>query len=213
MIEHLTGTILDKGEEHVVLEVGGVGYGLDVPAPTASSLGGPGSEASLWVQTYVTETDLSLYGFGSRGERDLFQVCLGISGVGPRLGLAILSTFTAEDLIGIVMNGDAQTLKQVPGIGLKKAEKLLLELKGRVDRLAEGIEPSRRVELGRPGSLGGAAPLLATQPAREAAAALEALDIQPSASRRAISRALEILGPEAGVEDLVREGLRHRRAV
>lgn len=211
MIEHLTGTILDKGEEHVVLEVGGVGYGLDVPAPTASSLGGLGSEASLWVQTYVTETDLSLYGFRTRGERDLFEVCLGISGVGPRLGLAILSTFTAEDLIRIVMNGDAQTLKQVPGIGLKKAEKLLLELKGRVDRLAEGIEPSRRAELGRPGSL--QRPLLATEPAREAAAALEALDIQPSASRRAVSRALEILGPDAGVEDLVREGLRHRRAV
>lgn len=209
MIEFLRGTIVHRDDEHVVVEAGGVGYGLDVPATTAAALGRAGEDAQLWVHTHLSEDALRLYGFQSREEKEVFEVFIGISGVGPRLALAILSTFSAPELIQIVMTGDSGALKAVPGIGLKKAEKLLLELKGRVDRLGAAGGGSRRGGRGAaviPAPVGPGA-------AGEAVAALEALEVNPATARRAVAKAVEKLGGEASVEDLVREGLRHRHAV
>jgi Holliday junction DNA helicase RuvA len=210
MIEYLRGTILHREEDHVVLEAGGVGYGLDVPGPTALRLGSVGDEATLWVYTHVGEDVLRLFGFQTRNEREVFEIFLGISGVGPRLALAILSTFSAQDLVQIVMTGDARALKAVPGIGLKKAEKLLLELKGRIDRIGSEISGAGR------GANRGAAVMAIPLPqgaAGEAVAALEALEVNPATARRAIAKALKKLGDDSRVEDLVREGLRFRHAV
>lgn len=213
MIEHLTGTIIHKQEDRVVLDVGGVGYGVAGPERTIRSLGAEGSEASLWIKTYVAEGELSLYGFALRAEREVFEVFLGISGVGPRLALAILSIFDIGQILEIVASADAQRLRKVPGIGLKKAEKLMLELKGRLARLAAGIGPERLAALGS--SAPGEALLaeLGTEAARDAAQALEALGVTPATARRAIAKALQIAGESAPAEELVREGLRHRHAV
>ena len=213
MIEHLAGTILHKEEDRVVLDVGGVGYGVSVPARTSQALGSVGADARLWIKTHVTETDFSLFGFEHRGEREAFEVFLGISGVGPRLALAVLSTFDIEQIIQIAMTGDAATLKKVPGIGLKKAEKLILELKGRVDRLSAGVRPQRLAELGTSARIEAFDAQLPNDAARDAARALEALGVQTANARRAILRAIEAVGEGAAVEDLVREGLRHRHAV
>lgn len=210
MIEFLRGTILHRDDEHTVIEAGGVGYGLDLPAPTAMRLGGVGDEAELWVYTHVGEDVLRLYGFQTRSEREVFEIFLGISGVGPRLALAILSTFSAPELVQIVLRGDAAALKAVPGVGLKKAEKLLLELKGRIDRLGGsgaggGVGAERGADvmaIPRPEG-----------PEAEAVAALEALEVNPAVARRAVARAAEKLGPGGSVENLVREGLRLRHAV
>jgi holliday junction DNA helicase RuvA len=209
MIEFLRGVIAHFEEDHVVVETGGVGYGLDVPLTTARRLGQRGDEVELWVYTHVSEDALKLFGFLDRNEREVFEVFLGISGVGPRLALAILSTFSGPDLIQIVLSGNAAALKAVPGVGLKKAEKLLLELKGRVDRLG-GALPSRSG--GEPAGGGIGAFALPQGPTAEAVAALEALEVNPAVARRAVARALEKLGTEAPVEDLVREGLRHRHS-
>lgn len=209
MIEFLRGTILHRDDEHVVIDASGVGYGLDLPAPTAMRLGGVGDDAELWVYTHVGEDVLRLYGFQTRSEREVFEIFLGISGVGPRLALAILSTFSAPELVQIVLRGDAAALKAVPGVGLKKAEKLLLELKGRIDRLGGGGSVAS-------GGKQGAAVMAVPQPdgpGAEAVAALEALEVNPAVARRAVARAAEKLGPDAGVEELVREGLRLRHAV
>lgn len=211
MIEFLRGTILHRDEEHVVIDAGGVGYGLDVPATTAGSIGKAGDETEVWVYTHVSEDAIRLYGFQHRSEREVFEVFLGISGVGPRLALAILSTFSTPDLIQIVLTGDARSLKSVPGVGLKKAEKLLLELKGRVDRLSDAGAGG-----GIRGESRGAAVMpvpVARGPVAEAVAALEALEINPAVARRAVAKAVEKLGAEAAVEDLVREGLKQRHAV
>lgn len=207
MIEFLRGTILHRDDDHVVLEAGGVGYGLDLPATAALQLGGVGEEAELWVYTHVAEDMLRLFGFQSRNEREVFEIFLGISGVGPRLALAILSTFSAPELVQIVLRGDAAALKAVPGVGLKKAEKLLLELKGRIDRLG-GTHAGAAKR--------GAAVMAVPQPEgaeAEAVAALEALEVNPAVARRAVARAAEKLGAGSSVEDLVREGLRVRHAV
>lgn len=210
MIEFLRGTILHRDDEHVVLEASGVGYGLDLPAPTAMRLGGIGDDAELWVYTHVGEDVLRLYGFQTRHEREVFEIFLGISGVGPRLALAILSTFSAPELVQIVLRGDAAALKAVPGVGLKKAEKLLLELKGRIDRLGAGLGGA--TGLSKRGAEVMAVPL-PEGPAAEAVAALEALEVNPAVARRAVARAAEKLGADADVEGLVREGLRLRHAV
>lgn len=213
MIEHLTGAVLEKDASHVVLDVRGVGYGLDVSARTAAALPPVGAEARLWVTTHVTDSAMSLFGFGSRGEREVFEVFLGISGFGPRLGLAVLSTFSIEEIVRIAIAGDAHTLKKVPGIGLKKAEKLIVELKGRVNKLSAGIGAERMAEIGRSAPAGATIEFIPpVGPPREAVEALEALDLPPVAARRAIARAIEALGPAATTEALVREGLRHRRA-
>lgn len=212
MIEHLTGFVFHKEEDHIVLNVGGVGYGVNVPGRTAQTIGSIGDEASLWVVTHVNQNDgsIDLFGFDTRGEREVFEVFLGISGVGPRLALAILSTFSAEQLVQIVLSGDAKRLQSIPGVGLKKAEKLLFELKGRVNRLSTGLT-SLHIGATENGdvSLGAG---LNTATARDAVAALEALDLSAAAARRAVARAVEILGPDAPTDALVREGLRHRHA-
>lgn len=209
MIEYLRGTLLHRDEDHIVVDVGGVGYGLDLPTPAVARLGGIGDEAEFWVFTHVAEDALQLYGFSTRHEREVFEIFLGISGVGPRLALAILSTFSAPELVQIVLRGDAGALKAVPGVGLKKAEKLLLELKGRIERL--GGAPSGE----RSGKRGAAVMTLAgpAGPVAEAIAALEALEVGPAIARRAVAKAAEKLGPGTSVEDLVREGLRYRHAV
>lgn len=212
MIEYLAGTLIYKDEEHVVVNANGVGYGVDVPSRTSEALGGAGSEVRLWIKTHVTETDLQLFGFENRGEREAFDTMLDISGFGPRVLLALLSRFDIEQIIQIAMTGDAQRLKSVPGIGLKKAEKLILELKNRVKRLSEGIEPARLAELGKAAPSAAVMPDLPSESARDAAQALEALGVAPAVARRATLRAIELLGESASPEELVREGLRHRSA-
>lgn len=206
MIEFVRGTILHREDEHVVVDAGGVGYGLDLPSPAAARLGGVGDEAELWVYTHVAEDALRLYGFTTRHEREVFEIIIGISGVGPRLALAILSTFSAPELVQIVLRGDAGALKAVPGVGLKKGEKLLLELKGRLERLGclDGSAAG-----GRRGAAVMSVPAPAG-PVAEAVAALEALEVNPAVARRAVTKAAEKLGAGASVEELVREGLRHR---
>lgn len=213
LIEHLTGTVLEKTEEHLIVTTGGVGYGLDVPGRTAELLGQKGTEVSLWVKTHVTQDDLRLFGFETRGEREVFELLLGISGVGPKLALSILSHLSLAQMIQIVLTGDMQSLKKVPGIGAKKAEMLMVALKQRAERLAEELGPERggllpKGGLAEPGEVN-----LPTEPARDAASALESLDVSAYVARRAVLKAVEILGPTAGVEELVREALKHRHRV
>ncbi|HOE95264.1 MAG TPA: Holliday junction branch migration protein RuvA [Candidatus Sumerlaeota bacterium] len=205
MIEYLRGILLERQADHVVVDVGGVGYGVAVPASTAQTLGDAGSQVALWVRTYVREDILRLYGFKTRHERDVFDIFLGLSGVGPGTGLALLSSLTVAQIIQAAAAGDAARFKKVKGIGQKMAEKLVLELKGRVDRLVAGLPE----ELAREATAE-AAPL--SDNARDAVAALEALDVRPQQARRAVVLALEALGEDASVQQLVREGLKHRRA-
>lgn len=204
MIEYLRGILLERRDDHVVVDVGGVGYGLSVPTTTAEALGDPGAEVALWVTTYVREDILRLFGFATRHEREVFGVFIGLPGVGPSIALAILSQLSVAEIVQATLTGQPTVFKSVKGIGQKTSEKLILELKGRADRLAAGLEPEER-------RMATEEALPAGESARDAIAALEALDVRPIQARRAIGLALEALGPDAPVEDLVREGLKYRR--
>lgn len=205
MIEYLRGILLDRSDGHLVLDVGGVGYGLSVPETTSQAAGEPGGEVSLWIRTYVREDTLRLFGFASRHERDVFDIFLGLSGIGPGTGLAILSRLSVNEIIQTTLSGDISRFKSVKGVGPKMAEKLVLELKGKIDRLSAGLTPAERQEVATP------EPALLTDASKDAVAALEVLDVRPAQARRAIALALENLGPDATVEALVREGLKYRR--
>lgn len=205
MIEYLRGILLEKSDGHLVVDVGGVGYGLSVSETTAKAAGEPGGEAALWVRTYVREDTLRLFGFATRHEREVFDVFLTISGIGPGAGLSILSALTVADIVQATLSGDISKFKAVKGVGPKTAEKLILELKSKVKRLAAGLTPEERTDAAM------AEAALPTEAARDAVAALEALDVRPAQARKAIALALEALGADAPVQALVREGLKYRR--
>ena len=131
MIVQLTGTLVELTASHVVLDVGGVGYELGVSATCAASLPAVGTPGvCLLARLLVREDAMTLYGFASREERALFDRLCAISGVGPKLALSVLSTFTPSALAGIVAAEDAGMMATVPGVGKKLAGRLLLELEG-----------------------------------------------------------------------------------
>ena len=138
MIVQLSGTLLEARPTSMVLDVGGVGYELGISANTASTLPAAG-EAGVTILTrlVVREDAVELYGFSSRAERALFDRLVAISGVGPKLALSVLSTFTPEALATVVGAQDAQRMSQVPGVGKRKAQRLLVELEGVFTKDAE----------------------------------------------------------------------------
>ncbi len=133
MIARITGTLVDRGLDAVVLDVGGVGYEIAVTPRTLSDLPGIGEEVVLHTHLHVREDQMALFGFDTMADKDLFSILLGVSGVGPKVAMAILGTLTYERLRVAVASDDVATLTDVPGIGKRSAQKLLLELKPKLD--------------------------------------------------------------------------------
>jgi len=149
MIGRLRGTIVDRGLEAVVIDVGGVGYRVTVTPRTLVSLPGVGEDAVVHTHLHVREDQLSLFGFASTEERDLFDLLLGVSGVGPRVALAILATLTPDDLRAAVVANDLSALTSVQGIGKRSAEKLMLELRPKLEVHADTLTPGGPVSQAR----------------------------------------------------------------
>lgn len=131
MIASVRGAVGHVGLDHVVVEVGGVGMLLHTTPAVASGCR-PGQEASLATTLVVREDSLTLYGFATASERDMFETVQTVSGVGPRLALAMLSVMGPGELAGALVRGDAKALTSIPGIGAKSAQRLVLELKDKV---------------------------------------------------------------------------------
>jgi Holliday junction DNA helicase RuvA len=150
MIAMLRGRLAEKAPNRIIVDVGGVGYDVAVPLSTYYTLGEPGSDVALRVHTHVREDALALYGFSTALELQVFERLIGISGIGPKLALAVLSGIDAADLARAVQAGDVGRLTAIPGIGKKTAERIGLELK---DKLPKGIidETSAGTEAGAPG--------------------------------------------------------------
>lgn len=132
MIGRLTGTLAEKNPPQVLVDCQGVGYEVDVPMSTFFNLPGLGEKVQLLTHFVVREDAQILFGFGSAGEREAFRQLIKISGVGPRTALAVLSGMSVGDIAQAVTQQDASRLVKVPGIGKKTAERLLLELKGKI---------------------------------------------------------------------------------
>jgi len=132
MIGHLSGRLVDKQPNRLVVDVHGVGYELYVPLSTFYGLGDIGVDVSLRVHTHVRQDTLSLFGFATKLELLVFERLISISGVGPRLALAVLSGIESPDLVRAVRHGDVARLTRIPGVGKKTAERIGLELKDRL---------------------------------------------------------------------------------
>lgn len=136
MIGLLRGRLLEKRPNQVILDVSGVGYLVAIPLSTYAALGELHAEVTLLIHTHVREDALTLYGFLSAREKHLFELLLGASGVGPSLSLKILSGMNVEELVPAIRGGDIARLTKIPGVGRKTAERMVLELKDKLDAVA-----------------------------------------------------------------------------
>jgi Holliday junction DNA helicase RuvA len=136
MIAHLSGVVRRAGPDYVVLDVGGVGYLVTVATQTRQSLPAPGGEVDLDIHTHVREDQLALYGFATVEELELFEMLIQVDGVGPRVGLNILSAASLEVLKRAIMSEDAAPIRRASGVGPRTAAKVIIELKPRLDAVA-----------------------------------------------------------------------------
>ena len=136
MIASLRGTILDKQPNLIIVDVQGVGYEVHVPLSTYYDVGDIGTDVALRIHTHVREDTLHLYGFLTSLEQQLFERLIGISGIGPKLAVAVLSGIEPRELVAAIQRSDVARLTGIPGIGRKTAERIVLELKDRLARLS-----------------------------------------------------------------------------
>lgn len=198
MIARISGQIIERRPGQVVVDVGGVGYRLFISLTTFYDLPEPGASVSLVTQTVVRDDAIHLYGFLRPEEKDTFVLLTSVSGVGPKLGLSILSGINPDELWTAVQSRDIVRLCKVPGIGKKTAGRLVLELEGKL--------PERMTEEGAP------APSGTTSPASEdAASALMNLGYPEAKAGAAVQAAVKALGDGAGIEELLREALKQIR--
>ncbi len=191
MIARLEGRLGEKRPEGIVLDVHGVGYDVRVPLSTFVELPDEGKTVRLRVHTHVREDTFCLYGFLTEEERIAFGLLTGISGVGPRLALAILSGVSVSRLAQAVRKGDLQTLRAVPGVGLKTAERIVVDLRDKVGRIREASTEDGE-----------------SRPDEATVSALTNLGYPASDAERAVREAEERLGESPTLEALIREALR-----
>ena len=132
MIAYVNGIVEDITEDNVVIDVGGIGYNVRISSSTASRVPGIGEQVRLYTYTCVREDAFILYGFLSRNDLDIFKKCITVNGIGPKGALAILSVLDADSLRFAIMSGDAKAIAKAPGIGIKTAERLVLDLKDKI---------------------------------------------------------------------------------
>ncbi|MGY6555663.1 MAG: Holliday junction branch migration protein RuvA [Wenzhouxiangella sp.] len=193
MIARLHGTLLERQPPQLLIDVGGVGYEVEAPLSVFDRLPALGEPVTLLTQLIVREDAHTLYGFLNAADRALFRALLKVSGVGPRLAMAILSGVSSNDFALMVESGDVQALTRLPGIGKKTAERLLLEMRGRLSDLPDGQ--------------GGAS--VPADAAAEARAALTALGYSAAEAMKMV-RAIEAQDQPA--EALIRAALKKRMA-
>jgi holliday junction DNA helicase RuvA len=183
VISFLEGLLAERGGDRVVIAAGGIGYEVLVSTTTLAKLPVTGRKARLLTHLQVRDDAMTLYGFATPGERDLFLLLLGVSGVGPKVALAILSVLSSEALRRAILDGDADAITIVPGVGKKVAARVVLDLKDK---------------------LGGVVELPAAGPVAEVREALAGLGLSPQEIHEAV-RGLD--GGEESVEELLRSAL------
>ena len=194
MIAHLRGRILEKQPNRVIVDVGGVGYDVAVPLSTFYGLADLGGDVSLRVHTHVREEAIALFGFATALELDLFERLIGISGIGPKVGLAVLSGIEPGELIGAIERGDLARLTAIPGVGKKTSERIVLELKDRLPKTRVVVEAAGEPE----------APVLRD----DLLSALINLGYHRPLAEKAVEAALKVAGRDAAFEPTLKQALR-----
>ena len=136
MIARLSGTLLEKGVQRLIVDVNGVGYEVLVPLSTFYAVGDPGGKVTLRIHTHVREESLQLYGFATALEQTLFERLIAVSGIGPKVALGVLSGIEPQALIAAIRQNDLARLTRIPGVGKKTSERIVIELR---DRLPESV--------------------------------------------------------------------------
>jgi Holliday junction DNA helicase RuvA len=193
MIARLSGTLIQKQPPLILIDVAGVGYEVEAPLPVFSDLPEVGAQVVILTHLQVKEDGHTLYGFSSESQRTLFRQLLKISGIGAKLALTILSGTSGDELARMVMEGDTASLVRLPGIGKKTAERLIIELKDKLDDVAVAVRPVT----------GGF--LSPTEPAGEAARALGSLGYRPQEAQRMVRAVVQ---PDMTAEDIIRHALK-----
>lgn len=193
MIAWLKGELLEKQAPTILLNVNGVGYELEAPMTTFYELPEVSETVALFVHMVVREDAQLLFGFASRQQRELFRSLIRVNGVGPKVGLAILSTLSAQELLQCMANEDFKQLTQVPGIGMKTAQRLVVEMKDRLEKEFGEVALEARAQAGS-----------AANDRDDAVAALVSLGYRQADA----SRIIKSLPAELNSEELIRQALR-----
>jgi holliday junction DNA helicase RuvA len=203
MIAHLSGTLLSKQATSVILDVGGVGYEITIPVSTFYDLEEPGSNVQLRIYTHVREDALQLYGFKTARERELFLRLISVSGIGPKLGITLLSGMSADEMIASIRTNNLARLTLIPGVGRKTAERLVMELR---DKVASLSSAELEEELGAKTTAG--TPVTTEDSMRsDVLSALLNLGYQRNSAEKAVASALDE-GGDISVEVILRRSLR-----
>jgi Holliday junction DNA helicase RuvA len=199
LIARLSGKVLESTPLLVVVDAGGVGYEVHIPVTTAEKVPPIGEVCSLFIHSVYREDSATLYGFASRDDRDFFRLLVEkVSGIGPKIGISILSRMSTEVLRSAIASGDVALLSKCPGIGKKTAERLVIELKDKVGLAVTG--EANTADAGR------------TVPAKpssyqDAVASLMILGYKPADADKLVRKAVTKLSPEASVEALIKAAL------
>lgn len=201
MIGKLKGTVDEVGDDHVVVDVHGVGYVAHCGARTLSNLPAAGEAVVLFIETFVREDQLKLYGFASALEREWFRLLQSVQGVGAKVALAVLSTLTPTDLANAIALRDTAMVSRAPGVGKKVAERIVTELKNKAPAFAG--EASGTIGLKQELGAG-----VAAAPVADAVSALTNLGYSRDQAANAVAAALKQAGEDAASATLIRLGLK-----
>ena len=200
MISYIRGPLAEINEDMIVVEAGAVGYNIRVPLSVVEGITGIGNEVKIYTYLQVREDAMSLYGFLTRQDLKMFRLLLGVSGIGPKGALGLLSAMRPDDLRLAVISGDVKAISRAPGIGNKTAQRLILDLKDKIP--VDQLLSAPRVEPGRePADTG------LGEAAREAVEALIALGYSPGEAARAVSKTT--VTENMTGEDVLKASLRH----
>lgn len=195
MIAYLNGILISKKQNEAILDVGGVGYLVGISTQTFSELPSTGEKIKLHIYHHFTESEQRLYGFLNNSEKNLFELLITVKSIGPKLALTMLSGMAAQQIIETISNEDTVNLSRIPGIGKKTAERIVLELK---DKIQSAMGSDFEV----------AGPASSNHLADEAIAALIALGYKKTDSERTVLQVLRGKTAPANVSDFIREALK-----
>ena len=200
MIAYLEGKLIEKNPTHLILEVNGVGYLVNIPVSTYSNLGEAGGMVKVLTYQHVREDELKLYGFSTKPEKELFELLISVNGVGPRLALSILSCVSVNQFQRSVLQEDLDVLTTIAGVGKKKAQRLIVELKEKLSK----VDLGEKVDL--------SAKEIVSIPAQdEAISALVSLGYTKLEAKKALERVIKDIDEILPVEELIKRALKYAK--
>ncbi|MDR0330297.1 MAG: Holliday junction branch migration protein RuvA [Chitinispirillales bacterium] len=200
MIEYIRGVLADKEISRIAVEAAGVGYSVAIPLSTYEKLPDAGKEVKVFIHYHMREDDVSLYGFAAKSEREVFRHLITVNSIGPKVAMGIMSGISIENLATYVNTGNTAGLKKIPGVGAKTAERIIVELKGKLGMYASAgtatlSQPSIKIASGK-----------ATRQ-DEAFAAMMSLGYNDKQVAKAITRVEQEIGKDAPIEEWIRMAL------